>query len=101
MLEYVLRPRIAFLHGSCVFRQAAGAMIMISGFLLLLPLPIPYTNFFPAVCTLLFAAGSLERDGIFFLGGCVMFVLSIAFFSFLGFGGVHAFDGIRHFFQKS
>lgn len=94
LLEYVLRPRLAFMHRSPVFKRIAGALIMISGFLLLLPLPIPYTNTVPAITVLLFAAGALEEDGVFFLAGCVTFAASIGFFVLVGLGGAHAFEKV-------
>ncbi len=92
LLEYAMKPRLAFMHRSPVFKRIAGGLIMISGFLLLLPLPIPYSNMFPAVTILLFAAGALEEDGAAFLAGCVMFSLTIGFFILIGLGGVHVFD---------
>jgi hypothetical protein len=69
-------------------------VIMISGFLMLLPLPIPYTNWFPAATIVLFAAGALEKDGVFFIAGCLMFVTTISFFVLVGLGGAHVFDRI-------
>lgn len=95
ILEYVLRPRLAFMHRSLFFQRVAGTLIMVSGFLMLLPLPVPYTNFFPAATILLFAAGALEKDGVFFLAGCAMFVATISFFFLVGLGGAHVFDGLR------
>jgi len=92
LLEYVLRPRLAFMHRSPVAQRIAGACIMISGFLMLLPLPIPYTNWFPAVTIVLFAAGALEKDGVFFLAGGLMFAITIGFFVLVGVGGVQVFD---------
>ncbi|MDD5350017.1 MAG: exopolysaccharide biosynthesis protein [Chthoniobacteraceae bacterium] len=99
LLEYVLRPRLAFMHQWGMFRRLAGGLIMISGFLMLLPLPVPYTNFFPAVTVLLFAAGSLERDGVFFLAGCLFFAVTVAFFVAVGMGGAHALDGLWRLFN--
>ena len=95
-LEVLLRPRLKFLHEQAVFHRAAGAMIMISGLLLLLPLPVPMSNSLPAITVILLAAGAMERDGVFFLAGCALFVLTIAFFGILAFGGVHILDDLRH-----
>jgi hypothetical protein len=39
---------------------------MLSGLLMLLPLPIPLTNTLPALTVVLLAAGAIERDGLFF-----------------------------------
>jgi hypothetical protein len=51
---------------------------------LLLPLPIPLTNTFPAWAILLVACGLLERDGLFVLAGHVVFAAGIAYFILLG-----------------
>jgi hypothetical protein len=93
-LEVLLRPRLDFLHEQWIYRRIAGALIMLSGLLLLLPLPIPLTNSLPALTVVLLAAGAMERDGLFFLAGCVMFGLTLAFFGLLAFGGVHLLESL-------
>ena len=95
-LEFFLRPRLAVLHEGLVFRRVAGSLIMVSGLLLLLPLPLPFSNFLPALTVVLLAASALERDGAFFLAGCFMFLVTAAYFGFLAFGGAHAIDGLLH-----
>ena len=95
-LEVLLRPRLAFLHKQWIYRRIAGALIMLSGLLLLLPLPVPFSNTLPALTVVLLAAGAMERDGLFFLAGCAMFMLTSAFFCLLAFGGAHALDHLRH-----
>jgi len=93
-LEFLLRPRLTFLHEQWIYRRIAGTLIMLSGLLLLLPLPIPLSNFFPALTVVLLAAGAMERDGLFFLAGCAMFTVTLAFFGLLAFGGVHLLDNL-------
>ena len=44
----------------------------------------------------LLAAGTMERDGLFFLAGCAMFTVTLAYFGLLAFGGVHLLDNLRH-----
>jgi hypothetical protein len=95
ILEIFLTPRLTFVHESLVFQKIAGALILISGLMLLLPLPIPFTNLFPAATVVLLAASSLERDGVVFLIGCAMFALGIGYFVLLSFGGVHAINGLH------
>jgi hypothetical protein len=95
-LEVLLRPRLDFLHEQWVYRRIAGTLILVSGFLLLLPLPIPLSNSLPALTVVLLDAGAMERDGIFFLGGCAMFSTTLAFFALLAFGGAHLFDKFRN-----
>ena len=95
-LEFLLRPRLGFMHDQAIYRRTAGTLIMVSGLLLLLPLPIPLTNSLPALTVVLLAAGALERDGLFFLAGCVAFSVAAAYFGALALGGAHILDGLRH-----
>lgn len=96
ILEMALKPRLAFVHESLVFRRAAGTLVMLSGLFLILPLPLPFSNSLPAWTVLLIAAGALERDGVAFLGGCAMFAVTAAYFALLAFGGAHAIDSLKH-----
>jgi hypothetical protein len=89
-LEIFLRPRMAFVHTTWIFQRLTGVLIVFSGALLLLPLPIPMSNMLPAATVLLLAAGALERDGVFFFAGCLMFAANFAFFGALALGGVEA-----------
>ena len=93
-LEFFLRTRLVFLQDWMVFRRVAGVMIMLSGVLLLLPLPLPFSNSLPALTVLLLAAGALERDGLFFLAGCLMFVVCAAYFAFLALGGARLLENL-------
>ncbi len=95
MTEFLLKPRLQIFHSAVVFQRVSGAFITFSGLFLLLPLPVPFSNFFPACTVLLFAAGALARDGLFFLAGLAMFLVTTAFFALLSFGGVHA---VKHLF---
>jgi hypothetical protein len=96
-MEYFLRPRLAFMRETFVFQRLTGILIAISGFYLLLPLPIPLTNFMPAVTILLLAAGALERDGVFLIGGWMMFGLSTLYFTLIAIGGRQAVEMIRQY----
>jgi len=93
-LEFLLRPRLAFLHEQWIYQRIAGILIMLSGLLLMLPLPIPLSNCFPALTVVLLAAGAMERDGLFFLAGCAMFMVTLAYFGLLAFGGAHLLDKV-------
>jgi hypothetical protein len=94
-LEYFLRPRLLFLHDHIIYRRLAGVLIMISGMYLVLPLPVPFSNGLPGWTVLLISAAALERDGLCFLAGCVMFLVSTAFFALLAFGGVEVLGQFR------
>lgn len=93
--EFLLRPRLMFLHEHVVFRRLAGVLIALSGLFLLLPFPIPFSNSLPAWTVLLIAAGALERDGVFFLGGCVMFVVTAVYFTLLATGASHLLEKLK------
>jgi hypothetical protein len=89
-LEKLARPRWVSAANLRGFHRSTGALIACAGLLLLLPIPVPLTNLFPASAVLLFATASLRRDGLCFLGGGVMLVFSLCFFGGLCFGGVEA-----------
>jgi hypothetical protein len=89
-LEMVLRPRMIFLTDHLAMRRLRGFCILVCGFLLCLPLPIPFTNMVPAVTVILFAASMIGKDGYFFFAAIVMFIVTIAFFGAIGVGGVSA-----------
>jgi hypothetical protein len=93
-LEVYLRPRLDFVHSTWVFQRLTGVLIVFSGALLLLPLPIPFSNVLPAATVLLLAAGALERDGVFFFAGCVLFALNVVFFGALAIGGLEAISWV-------
>ncbi len=97
-IEYFLRPRLAFVSDRAVFRRLAGLLIAISGLMLMLPLPLPFSNSLPAWTVILLAAGSLGRDGLFFILGCVSFALSVAYFTLVALGGMSVLDRLRGFF---
>jgi hypothetical protein len=87
LLEWLTKPRLRLLNEHIVFQRVGGCIIAVSGMLLLLPVPVPFSNFFPAGAVLFIAAGALDRDGLFFLTGCAMFCLALAYFTLLPIGG--------------
>jgi hypothetical protein len=86
-LEKLLKPRLLYPEFPAVFQRASGVIIVICGLLLLLPLPVPFSNAFPAFTIILLAAAGLERDGAVFIAGCVQFIFCLCFFAALCFGG--------------
>lgn len=98
-LEFFVRPRLQFVPDHRIFSRVAGGLIAVSGVMLMLPFPIPFSNALPAWTVLLLSAGALGRDGLFFFAGGAMFVLSAAFFALVAFGGVEAFELLRWIFR--
>lgn len=86
-VESLLKPRCLYPGFSTSFQRITGVLVAISGFLLLLPLPVPFSNAFPALTIVLLAAAGLERDGAVFALGCLQFLLCLAFFGAIAFGG--------------
>jgi hypothetical protein len=70
VLSRVTRPRMPFMMGR-VMRIALGLSLFTAAVVLGLPIPLPLSNFFPAVAILLLAAGMLEGDGLLVLAGHV------------------------------
>ncbi len=83
-LEKFLRPRLTALSDSPLLLRLHALFIFVAALSLLLPLPIPFTNSFPAWAILLIAAGMLERDGLFILMGYAVFAAGVAYFVLLG-----------------
>ena len=84
VLEKFLRPRLTFVTDTPLLAQLHAVLMLVAALALLLPLPIPFTNSFPAWTILLLAAGLLERDGLFILAGYVVFAAGVLYFVFLG-----------------
>lgn len=84
LLEKFLRPRWPILTGTRLLLRLHALLMLIAALALLLPLPIPFTNSFPAWALLLLAGGLLERDGLAVLLGYVVFVAGVLYFIFLG-----------------
>lgn len=82
--EKFLRPRLTFLTDTPLLVRLHALLLLLAAVVLLLPLPIPFTNSFPAWAILLVAAGLLERDGLFILAGYVVFAVGVLYFIFLG-----------------
>jgi hypothetical protein len=89
-IERLLHPRLPQLFEQPSVYALAGATVCACGALLLLPLPIPFTNFFPAITIVLIALAVSERDGVMLAGGGVMFGVTIAYFALIFLGGAGA-----------
>lgn len=63
VLARLTRPRMAFMMADGM-RIVLGLSLFTAAFVLGLPIPLPLSNFFPAVAILLLAAGMLEGDGL-------------------------------------
>lgn len=96
--EYLLRPRLLWITGSPRLLQLHAVPILLCAVLLLLPLPIPFSNIIPAFSILLLAAGLLERDGAFIIAGHIGCFLSAAYFIFVGMAGKEGIQALMRWF---
>jgi hypothetical protein len=94
IFEKLLHPRMTGVFEFGQMRFLAGAIVCLCGLLLLLPLPIPGTNMLPALTVILTAAAFSERDGYCLIAAGVAFLLTLAFFGALVWGGAEI---ISHF----
>ncbi len=94
-LEFLLKPRFIQIMAWRLVRHGMGLVILCSGLLLLLPLPIPFSNFLPAVTIVLLAAAMLEDDGCAAVAGVGMFMVTLAFFALIFWGGTEVIDWLE------
>ena len=93
--EVLLKPRLPWMTAGPLILRLHALPIFLCGLLLLLPLPIPFSNLLPAFSILLVAAGLLGRDGFFILAGHTVFAGAVVFFVFLALAGAESFDAIK------
>jgi hypothetical protein len=74
-------------------RVGAG-LIAFAALLLMLPIPVPFSNCFPAAAILLLSAGALERDGLCSLAGWVASAVATAFTAGIAIGGATFVDRV-------
>lgn len=82
-LERLIRPRARSFFTHSWFRRLNGLIVIVHGLLLSLPLPIPFSNFFPALTAFFFALGTLEEDLAMIFLGYVAMIINAAFFASL------------------
>jgi len=95
-LETLLRPRATAFVEARILRNLHAVVMLVAAGVLLLPLPIPLTNAFPAWAIILIAAGLLERDGAFVAAGYAMFAAGTAYFILLGGAAHQLIDAVRN-----
>jgi hypothetical protein len=88
-IEHLIKPRLLFMHRS-IFHRITGALILLNGILMALPLPIPGTNSLPAWTLLILGLSEIEEDGLMTLigyalsAGCFIFFILLAWAALTG-----------------
>jgi hypothetical protein len=89
--ERVTKPRLTILAGKYNMVYFNSSVMIFCSFLLMLPLPVPLTDFLPAYCMLFLALGEIERDGYLIVVGYALTVVTTAYFlliAILGLTGI-------------
>lgn len=94
-IEKALHPRMSAVFDYRVTQFAAGLTIFFCGLLLLLPLPVPLSNLFPALTIVIVAASVAERDGLMLGVGGGLFVVTLLFFAAILIGGVELAEWLK------
>ena len=92
--ERLLRPRMLWVTATPGREQLHAVPIVICALMLLLPLPVPFSNVIPAWGVMLISGGLLERDGAFIVAGYVAATFTLAFFAVIGVFGAETVDFI-------
>lgn len=95
VLEKLLKPRAAWLTEWPVLVRMHAWTMFAAACVLLLPIPVPFSNGIPAVIILLIAGGLLERDGLAILAGYAMVLAGAVFFWFLGESAVQLVEWLK------
>ncbi|MAS35120.1 MAG: protein exod [Anaerolineaceae bacterium] len=99
-VERFIRPRIPALTHQSTVNRLNGLLLLLAGFLLILPLPvIPFSNMLPGWAILLLAAGMLQRDGIFVIVGYVLTLFSTFYLAGWAVAAVIAGQGLGTIFS--
>ncbi|MFN8378421.1 MAG: exopolysaccharide biosynthesis protein [Anaerolineae bacterium] len=81
-IERWVKPRMLRLSGSVHVNRINGLLLLLGGFLLILPIPfIPLSNMIPGYGILFLAIGMLQRDGYLILLGYLLNIATVIYFS--------------------
>jgi hypothetical protein len=89
--ERVTKPRLTVLAGKDNMVYVNSSVMIFCSFLLMLPLPVPLTDFLPAYSMLFLALGSIERDGYLIVAGYSLAIITTVYFlliAILGLAGI-------------
>lgn len=90
-LEKLMKPRWqwALWHPAI-----ALSAIAFSGFLLMLPIPIPFTNMASGLSATLLSLAMLYKDGVAMIFATIIFAVTVIFYGFLGWGALKLLQSV-------
>ena len=80
-LEHLVKPRAQWLCRKNGLRILNGGLFCLNGFLLSLPLPVPFSNNLPAITIFMISWGTVEEDAVVIGLGHLMALVTLAFFA--------------------
>ncbi|MDO5825569.1 MAG: hypothetical protein BZ137_05530 [Methanosphaera sp. rholeuAM130] len=95
-IEKISKPR-GNLTKNPVINKLNSIIIIILAVLLFLPLPIPFTDFIPAVSILLLSVSCLEDDSYLLILGYVASILTMGYFASVGYIGVEIIKNVIYY----
>ena len=87
-LEKFIKSRLVSISTNKLIARVSGGFIFVAALLLMLPIPIPFTNTLPTYAILVITIGELEEDGLLIIGGYLMFVATVIYFLLLLLGSL-------------
>ena len=89
-LEKIITPRLLILSDKTVQNYINSLLVAFSAILLMIPIPVPLTDFLPAYGILFIALGTIERDGYLILAGYLTVIITTIYFILIFALGIQA-----------
>ncbi len=94
-IERLVHPRLEWISSRFGSRFMSFVVVVMA---ILMAIPIPTTNTFPAAVIFLIGVGLSEEDGLFCLGACALGVAAIALYAVVIYILItQGMDGVEHF----
>lgn len=87
-LEKFTKPRLSALAERSIMNHFNSVIMIFFAFLLMLPLPVPLTDFLPAYSILFLSLGSIEGDGYMILIGYLLGIVTTFYFGIIAILGI-------------
>ena len=95
-IEKISKPR-GNLTKNKVLNKLNSVIIIVLAVLLFLPLPIPFTDFIPAVSILLLSVSCLEDDSYLLILGYIASIFTMGYFASVGYIGVEIIKNVIYY----
>jgi len=97
-LEKFIKPRQRIFADHPAVMYVNNMIIIFAALLLMLPIPVPLTDFLPAYSILFLTLGSIEGDGYLIIAGYALTIITTSYFVLIAFLGITGINAILAFF---